>query len=43
MADLIIRNGTVIDGTGAEPYEADIAVVDGKITAVGKITGSGKE
>ena len=33
MTDLVIRNGTVIDGTGAEPFEADIAIQDGKITA----------
>ena len=43
MADLIIRNGTVIDGTGAAPFEADIAIDHGRITAIGKIPASGQE
>ena len=29
--DLVIRNGNVVDGTGADPFEADIAVKDGRI------------
>ena len=41
--DLIIRNGTVIDGTGAEPREADVAVQDGRIAAIGPIAGAGRE
>ncbi|MDP3239690.1 MAG: amidohydrolase family protein [Reyranella sp.] len=41
--DLIVRNGTVIDGTGVEPREADVAVQDGRIVAVGRIAGSGRE
>ena len=32
---LVIRNGTIVDGSGGEPYEADLAVTDGKITAIG--------
>jgi len=40
---LVIRNGTVIDGTGAAPREADVAVRDGHIAAVGKVTGAGAE
>src|SRR5262245_22637214 len=32
---LLIRNGTVIDGTGTAPRVADVSVVDGKIAAVG--------
>jgi N-acyl-D-aspartate/D-glutamate deacylase len=43
MTDLVIRNGTVIDGTGAEPFQADIAIQDGKITAVGKVSARGRE
>ena len=35
MSDLVIRHGTIVDGTGAAPYEADIAVKDGRITAIG--------
>lgn len=41
--DLIIRDGTVIDGTGAEPIAADVAVSDGRITHVGTVTGSAIE
>ncbi len=41
--DLVVRNGTVIDGTGSEPREADVAVKDGRIAAVGKIAGAGRE
>src|SRR6202789_174759 len=33
--DLIIRNGTIIDGLGGEPYVGDVAVRDGAIAAVG--------
>ena len=43
MPDLVIRNGTIIDGTGADAYEADIAIENGKITAIGKIAGRGTE
>jgi N-acyl-D-aspartate/D-glutamate deacylase len=41
--DLVIRNGLVADGSGGEPYVADIAVVNGKIAAVGrKLPGRGR-
>ena len=33
--DLIIRNGTVVDGTGAAPRTADVAISGGRITAIG--------
>lgn len=36
-ADLLLRGGTVYDGSGAEPVVADVAVRDGRIVAVGKI------
>ena len=41
--DMVIRGGTVVDGIGAEPYAADVAIKDGLIAAVGKIDGSGAE
>src|SRR6185503_6673946 len=41
--DLIIRGGTVADGTGEGTREADIAVKDGRIAAVGTVPGKGAE
>jgi N-acyl-D-aspartate/D-glutamate deacylase len=41
--DLVIRNGTVVDGTGADAREADLAVQDGRIAALGRIPGAGRE
>jgi|KBSSwiStaDraftv2_1062776.scaffolds.fasta_scaffold47736_4 N-acyl-D-aspartate/D-glutamate deacylase len=41
--DLVIRNGLVIDGTGGEPIEADVAVSGSRIAAVGKVAGAGRE
>jgi N-acyl-D-amino-acid deacylase len=35
--DLLIKNGTVIDGTGAPPRHADVAVAAGKIAEIGEI------
>lgn len=35
-ADIVIRGGTVIDGTGAPGYVADVAVTDGRISEVGE-------
>ncbi len=41
--DLVIRGGTVIDGTGAAPIAADVAIANGKIAAVGTVAGKGAE
>jgi N-acyl-D-aspartate/D-glutamate deacylase len=38
--DRIVRGGTVVDGTGREAFEADIAIRDGRIAAVGRVSGS---
>ena len=40
MADLIIRNASVLDGTGAAAVEADVAITGDRITAVGSISDS---
>jgi N-acyl-D-aspartate/D-glutamate deacylase len=39
MHDLVIRGGTVVDGTGAPSRTADIAVDRGRITGVGSLAG----
>ncbi|MDP7737177.1 N-acyl-D-amino-acid deacylase family protein [Mycobacterium paragordonae] len=38
--DLLIRNGTIVDGLGGEPYVGDVAVKDGLIVAVGAVNGA---
>ncbi|WP_411291808.1 N-acyl-D-amino-acid deacylase family protein [Sphingorhabdus sp.] len=43
MHDLVIRGGTVVDGTGAARFVADVAVDGGLITAVGQISTEGRE
>ena len=43
MHDLIIRGGTVVDGTGAPRFAADIAIDNGRITAVGNDLGDARE
>src|ERR1700756_4309714 len=42
MFDLVIRNGTVIDGSGQPRKVADVAVQDGRIAAVGPKLGAGR-
>jgi len=37
MYDVLIKNGTVVDGTGAPPRHADVAIAEGKIAEIGKI------
>ena len=41
--DIIIRGGTVFDGSGGVPFVADVAVKDGRIAAVGAIGGGATE
>ena len=40
MHDLVIRAGTVVDGTGVAARAADVAVDGGHISAVGDLRGS---
>jgi N-acyl-D-amino-acid deacylase len=41
--DLLIKNGTVVDGLGTPRFRADVAVANGKIAAMGKITEGAKQ
>ena len=40
--DVVIKNGTVVDGTGRAPYRADVAIQGDRIAEIGKITESAK-
>ena len=39
--DTVIRGGRVVDGTGGEPFVADVAILDGIIAEVGIVSGRG--
>ena len=41
--DLVIRGGTIVDGSGGEPFVGDVAVADGLIVGVGTVAGKGAE
>jgi N-acyl-D-aspartate/D-glutamate deacylase len=43
MHDLIIRGGTVVDGSGAERFQGDVAINDGTITEVGEVGGKSRQ
>src|SRR6516162_9846628 len=43
MHDLVIRGGTVVDGTGGPSFTADVAIDGGLITAVGRVDDPGAE
>ncbi len=43
MYDLVIRNGTIVDGTGLPKYRADVGIKDDRIAAIGRIAERGKE
>lgn len=43
MFDIIIKNGTIVDGTGAPPVTGDVAITDGTIVEVGpSVSGSAR-
>ncbi|MBS0638384.1 MAG: amidohydrolase family protein [Proteobacteria bacterium] len=41
--DVVIRGGNVVDGTGADPREADVGIIGNRIAEVGKISTAGAE
>ncbi len=41
MHDLVIRNGKIVDGSGAPAFDGDVAIDDGVITSVGAKAGAG--
>ena len=43
MLDFLIKNGTVVDGTGQPPFIADVGIQDGLITHIGQINEPAKE
>ena len=43
MLDVVIKGGTVVDGTGSAPYSADVAVRDGRIVEVGTVTEAARQ
>jgi N-acyl-D-aspartate/D-glutamate deacylase len=40
--DIVIRGGSIVDGSGAEPVKGDVAIKDGLIAAVGVVDGTAK-
>lgn len=43
MYDIIIKNGLVVDGEGKAGFKGDVAVKDGKIAAIGAVSGAARE
>lgn len=43
MHDILIKGGTVIDGTGQAGFTADVAIQDGRITEVGRVDGPARQ
>lgn len=41
--DLVVRNGTVVDGSGMPRFRADVGIQGGRITKIGRITDKGRE
>ena len=41
--DLVIKNGLIVDGSGAPAYPADVGIVDGRIAAIGRISEKGTD
>ena len=43
MTDILIKNGTVVDGTGAKAFAADVRITDGTISEVGPDLAAARE
>jgi N-acyl-D-aspartate/D-glutamate deacylase len=41
--EIVIRNGTIVDGSGQPAFRADVAISNGTIAAVGRFAGTGRE
>ena len=41
--DLLIKNGTIVDGTGSDAFTGDISIKDGVITEIGEVSGDATE
>ena len=42
MHELVIRGGTIVDGSGKDAFEGDVAIDAGRISEVGEVTGAGR-
>ena len=43
MHDLVLKGGTIVDGTGRDRFVADVAIRDGRIVEIGEVTGEARE
>ena len=43
MFDVIVRGGTVVDGSGDPGFQGDVAIKDGRIAAVGQVSGEARQ
>jgi dihydroorotase/N-acyl-D-amino-acid deacylase len=41
--DIIITHGRIIDGTGSPWYEGDVGIMEGRIAAIGNLSGAGRK
>jgi N-acyl-D-amino-acid deacylase len=41
--EIVVKGGTIVDGTGAEPFAGDLAIDDGRISAIGADAGGGRQ